>query len=183
MEMNTKSNVTNYHLLPDRHHVRNLWPPVGGGLPGGKPVEPALGSSTPMLQKSPDYYGQSTSYTQHKPVPRPTDMANVNSNNYCYKSSQSRPDPTVNIAVIPPTEYNSNSHYGEQSVKYFQHPVTNRWCPPAPPQTQTSRLYHQDPTTMFNQVICCHRLTLDVHFTFKVCSLLKLGKLHRSLQV
>jgi len=166
MEMNSKANVTNYQSLP-RHHVRNLWPPVGGGLPGGKPVEPALaGSSAPMLQKPPDYYSQSTSYAQSRPVLRQTEMANANNYNYYYKSSQVLSNPAVatNVVAAPQTEY---SHCYNQQPKYLPlHPETaaNRWCPPPPQshlypppspqlfQTNASRFNHQDPTTMFNQV-------------------------------
>lgn len=151
MEMNSRSNVTNYHPSSNRHHVRNLWPPVGGGLPGGKPVEPALGSSAPLLQKPPDYYSQSTSYVQTRPVPKVTDAAYENNKNYYYKSSQVRPNPTAAIdVVVPPAEY---SHYYGQEPKYIQHPATaiNHWYPP-PAQVQTSQFYIPVPTTMFNEV-------------------------------
>jgi len=165
MEMNSKANVTNYQSSP-RHHVRNLWPPVGGGLPGGKPVEPAIaGSSASMLKKPPaDYYSQSTSYPQNRPGPRPTEMANANNYNYYYKSSQALSNP-INVVAPPTIEY---SHSYSQQPKYFPlqpEAAVNRWCPPppqsylyAPPpppqsfQTHASRFNHQDPTTMFNQV-------------------------------
>lgn len=164
MEMNSKTNVTAYRPTPDRHHVRNLWPPVGGGLPGGKPVEPALqDGSAPMLQNPSDYYGQSTSYGQTKPPaarPPMTDPVNVDNDRYYYKSSQVLPNPmaAANAVIAPPAEY---SHYYGQQPKYFQHAATavpNRWIPPSsvPPQplpyAQTSQLYPPDPTTLFNQV-------------------------------
>jgi len=166
MEMNSKANVTNYQSS-SRNHVRNLWPPVGGGLPGGKPVEPAIaGSSAPMLQKPPaDYYSQSTSYPQNRPGPRPTEMANANNYNYYYKSSQALSNPT-NVVAPPTIEY---SHSYSQQPKYFplqSEAAVNRWCPqppqsylyaPPPPSPQSfqkhvSRFNHHDPTTMFNQV-------------------------------
>lgn len=155
MEINSKTHMTNYQTLP-RHHVRNLWPPVGGGLPGGKPVEPELaGNSTPMLQKPPDYYNQSTSYAQSRSVPRPTEMANANNYNYYYKSSQALSNPT-NVIAAPSIDY---SHCYSQQPKYLplhSEATANRWCPPPPSpqpfQTQASRFNHQDPTTMFNQV-------------------------------
>lgn len=156
MEMNAKANVTDYHSpVPNQHHVRNLWPPVGGGLPGGKPVAPALGSAAPTLQKPPDFYGQSsTSYVQDRPVPRlqMTDAmamaANVNVNNYYYKSSQARSDvvPTANVVVPHPAEY---AHYNVQPpAKYFQHPAAAA----VQAQQYASQFYHVDPTAMFNQV-------------------------------
>lgn len=170
MEMNSKANVTNYQSS-SRHHVRNLWPPVGGGLPGGKPVEPALtGNSTPMVQKLPNHYNQSTSYAQSRPVSRPTEMANANNYNYYYKSSQALSNPAMatNVVTAPPTEY---SHCYSQQPKYLPlHPeaTANRWCQPSIPpqpllypppsslsqpfQMHASRFNHQDPTTMFNQV-------------------------------
>lgn len=169
MEINSKANVTNYHT-PPRHHVRNLWPPVGGGLPGGKPVEPTIaGSSAPMLQTPPDYYNQSISYTHSKQIPRPTETANANNYSYYYKSSQALSDPTVATNVVvaaaaPPTEY---SYYYSQQPKFLpphSEPTVDRWCPPTPQShlypspplqpfhTHESRFNHQDPTTMFNQV-------------------------------
>lgn len=151
MEMNSKVNVTNYQSMPNRHHVRNLWPPVGGGLPGGKPIEPALGSSSQILQKPLDYYSQSTSNTQNKPVPRSTDISsNVNDFNY-YESSQNSTNPMATTNVIPTlSEY---SQYYSQQPKYFQYPgpTSNNSYPPPSPQMQTTQLYHPDPTAMFNQ--------------------------------
>lgn len=166
MEMNSKTNVTANRPTPNRHHVRNLWPPVGGGLPGGKPVEPCLqGSSAPMLQNPSDYYGQSTSYDQTRaPTARPpmTDPTNVDNDRYYYKSSQvlSNPMAAVNAVIPPPAEY---SHYYGQQPKYSQHPAAtiaaaNHRFPPSsvPPQplpyAQTSQLYPPGPTTLFNQV-------------------------------
>lgn len=178
MEMNSKTNVTNYHSsVPNRHHVRNLWPSIGGGLPGGKPVEPALGCATaPMLQKPPDHYGQSsTSYAQDRPVPRlqMADMAaDVNVNSYYYKSSQARSDTdpaTANVVAPPPAEY---GYYGVQSppAKYFQHPAATT----VHAQQYASQFYHADPTAMFNQVsstfpfllhlVCCHNASRSLFF-------------------
>jgi len=170
MEINSRANMTNYQPSP-RHHVRNLWPPVGGGLPGGKPVEPALaGNSTPIQQKPSDYYNQSTSYAQSRSVPRPTEMANANNYNYYYKSSQALSNPT-NVVAAPPIEY---SQCYSQQPKYLPlqpEAAVNRWCPPPPQshlyglppspqpfQTHASRFNHQDPTTMFNQVKHVHWL-------------------------
>lgn len=156
--MNAKANVTNYHspVLPAGHHVRNLWPSVGGGLPGGKPVEPAPGGATAQmsLQRPPDHsyhaaYGQpSTGYAQDRPVPR-LQMADVNVNSYYYKSSQARSDTvpatTANVVAPPPAEY---GYYGVQPppTKYFQHPAAVQ------AQHYASQFYHADPTAMFNQV-------------------------------
>lgn len=176
MEMNSKANETNYQSS-SRHHVRNLWPPVGGGLPGGKPVEPALtGNSTPMVQKPPNHYNQSTSYAQSRPVSRLTEMANANNYNYYYKSSQALSNSAVatNVVTAPPTEY---SHCYSQQPKYLPlHPeaAANRWCqrsippqpllypPPSslsqPFQMHASRFNHQDPTTMFNEGMSQYQL-------------------------
>jgi len=159
IEMSSKTNTANNRLaLSNRHHIRNLWPPVGGGLPGGKPVEPALGSSTPIMQKPTDYFSQSTSYAESKPVPRQIDEVIVSSNsNSCYhESSQARPYPMVASNLMASPEELSR-FYTQQPPKYFQHPAEdttiNRWYPPPPPsQTQTPRFYHPDPTTLFNQV-------------------------------
>lgn len=151
MEINSKANIPNSYSSPSRHHVRNLWPPVGGGLPGGKPVEPALGGSAQTLQKPPDYYGQSTSYVQNKPVAEPNDAANVDSNNYYYKSSQARQNSTAATNVVYPAAAVEYGNYYQQP-KYFQRSVTaDHWRPPSQTQ-QTSQFYHSDPTIMFNQV-------------------------------
>lgn len=161
MEMSSKTNTAaNNHLaLSNCHHIRNLWPSVGGGLPGGKPIEPALGSSAQILQKSTDYFSQSTSYAQNKPVPRKIDeviVSNINNNSYYHESSQARPYPMVASNFMASPEDLSH-FYTPQSPKYFQHSAedatVNRWYPPPPPpQTQTPRFYHPDPTILFNQV-------------------------------
>lgn len=160
LEMNSKSNVPGHHALPSRHHVRNLWPSVGGGLPGGKPIEPALGAPTPALHQPSDYYGQSTSYVQTRPVPGPTDTASVE-NNYYYKSSQVQPNPAAVTNIAYPAGAAPEYGYYHQQPKYFQHPVaTDHWRPPT--QTQTSQFYHPDPTTMFNQVSAIDRHIIRV---------------------
>lgn len=168
MEMNTKPNMADYQSSTNRHHVRNLWPPVGGGLPGGKPVEPAVASSASVPQRPPDHcYAQSTSYGQYKPTPTTDLPTNVNYNNslndgYYYKSSQNQPDPVATAinapTVTPSAEY--NRYYGQPAPqKYFPSSAvaaTNHWCPPKPPPLnqmhQTSQFYHSDPTTMLKQV-------------------------------
>jgi len=170
MEMNSKTNAINNHMSQsNRHHIRNLWPSVGGGLPGGKPIEPALGSLPPIIQKPSDYYGQATSYTQTKPVPRPIDEKNSNNKNLSYYNKSSQPQPNLMTATNvagSPLEFYSN-HYNPQHLNYFQRPVaavaTNRWCPPLSPQMQSSRFYHPDPTIMFNQV---RQITLSIMFDF-----------------
>lgn len=165
MEMNADANATDYRspAMPVRHHVRNLWPSVGGGLPGGKPVEPASAAQTPSLVP-PDHsyhaaaaYGQSsaTGYARHKPVPGPptTGAAAADANSYYYKSSQARSDAvtpaTANVVAPPPAGY---GHYGVQPppARYFQRPAA---VPVAAPQHYAPRFYHHpDPTAMFNQV-------------------------------
>lgn len=169
MEMNAKVNPTDYQSPPNdrHHHVRNLWPPVGGGLPGGKPVEPALGSSATVPQMPPDRYGQSTSYGQYKPRPTAQLPLNVGYNNngpnndnigYYYKSSQTQPDPAATAINGPTAEY--DRYYGQPAPQkdYPSSAVaaTNHWCPPPPPPPapphHASQFYRSDPTTMFNQV-------------------------------
>lgn len=163
MELSSRNNTSNNHpsLQLNRHHVRNLWPPVGGGLPGGKPIEPALGRSVPMLQKPTDHFSQSISYAQNKSIPKQTDEAivinNNNNNSYYYESSQVRCYPMAASSNVIANPEELSHFYTQQPPKYFQHPAegvtVNRWCPPSPmPQTQTSRFYHPDPTTLFNQV-------------------------------
>lgn len=132
----------------DHHHVRNLWPSVGGGLPGGKPIEPALGDYPPLLQKPPDYYYQSTSYAPNKAA----SIANVNYNNsnYYYKSSQVRPSQTH--VAAPPTiaALHGNNSYLRPNPYQSIPTAGNHYWPTA--ETATKQFYHQDPTIMYNQV-------------------------------
>lgn len=174
MEMGAKANHRRDPLPFDHHHhhhhVRNLWPSIGGGLPGGKPVEPSISAASfsPVLQKPLDYYGQSTSCPPDTPVV-PANVNNHNNNgrnSYEYKSSQVPSDPAaaaaVNNAIATTSEYVNNVDY---STKNQLHPPvipsdTGRWYPlPTSPSPllsqqsfQTSRYYHPDPTTMVNQV-------------------------------
>jgi len=166
MEMNAKANATDRRQHEqqqasqhtDRRHVRNLWPSVGGGLPGGKPVEPATAG--------PGHGGQSTSYAQGRPAPKPVDAANVVNVGYYCKSSQVGP---VAAAAQPTTaEYAGGHHYGQHRhqqqpvVKSSQRPAVDcGWLPPPLPppaiplytqQMSAQQFYHSDPTTLFNQV-------------------------------
>lgn len=172
MEMTGKANATinNYHGRPsetDRRHVRNLWPSVGGGLPGGKPVEPA--GTTGLVRNgggggSGGGGGQSTSsgggnsYAQTIVGPATAaDAATVAFvDDYYYKSSQ--------VGPIDPSQYAGGHYYGglqqQQPVKFFQRPVAvdHGWPPPPPPlplpSHSASQFYHRpDPTTLlFDQV-------------------------------
>lgn len=188
MEMNNAK--ANQHRGPppsDRHHVRNLWPPVGGGLPGGKPIQPTapVASFTPVMQKQksslpPHYYDESTSYATNKSaVPANANNGDNGSGGIChniFESSQVRPDPSTmaaNNAIVPPAaplEY--VNHYDRPPMYIQPHPMvpsdSGRWypfsIPPPPllsqPSFETSRYYRPDPTTMVNQV--SYRLTFYV---------------------
>lgn len=174
MEINSKANVINHQSLPNRHHVRNLWPSVGGGLPGGKPIKPTLGGSTQILQRQSDYYNQSTSYAQNKPVPGSIDFSNVNDNNY-YKSSQVQTNQwAATNVVIPSSEY---SQYYNQQPKYFQHTVatTNHWYTPPSSQMQAAQYYYSDPTTMVNQVILSYLFMIGCFCLYNLLILLNLS--------
>lgn len=158
LEMSSKTNAGSRHpSLSDRRHVRNLWPSVGGGLPGGKPIEPAApGSLVPVSREPPPgRYGQSTGRGRDPTTARPTAAEFVDNS---YKSSQAQPD-RVAAADVGHAFAGYGLHYGQQPSKCLQPPLppasasAGHWCPPPSPQTQATRTYvHQDPTILFNQV-------------------------------